>query len=395
VAGRRAVSTVSCGSHGAKATKAKAQGGVVLAALLGGAYSSTITTVAVAPRADEQRAHLFAGGILMASGVMYLRLAALVRLFSRDLFEYVGIPFLVLSVVAVALGWIWTRVPDPTSGPIPREFEPKNPLELGAALVFAGIFILTLIATQLAVSHLGSAGVYGLAAVMGLADVDPFIMGMTQAAGSTTAVTVAATAIVIAAAAMNNLARLLRVFLCRSHYRPAGVDRARGARTRWLGASLDGALRPLHISATFFRSAGPHDRITSARRCLRAKGRTGMRRTSVIALFGWLALTIVIGAQTKPPATFADYGQWEAIAPAAGRGGLSPDGRFLAYAINRSNRNNELRVTTIADGTTKVAPFGAQAVYSSDSKWLAYSIGQSEAEQENSANEQRATTSAC
>jgi uncharacterized membrane protein (DUF4010 family) len=203
-----AVSTVSYGSYVVqKATKAKAQGGVVLAALLGGAYSSTITTVVLSRRArDEQRAHLFAGAILMASGVMYLRLAALVGLFSHALFDYVGIPFIVLSAVAVTLGWIWTRVPDPTSGPISREFEPKNPLELGAALIFAGIFVLTLVATHLAVSHLGSAGAYGLAAVMGLADVDPFIMGMTQSAGSTTAVTVAATAIVIAAAA-NNLAK--------------------------------------------------------------------------------------------------------------------------------------------------------------------------------------------
>ena len=37
-----------------------------------------------------------------------------------------------------------------------------------------------LVATQLAVTYLGRAGVNALAAIMGVTDVDPFIMGMTQ-----------------------------------------------------------------------------------------------------------------------------------------------------------------------------------------------------------------------
>ncbi len=72
-----AVSTISYGSYVLQKLT-KGQGGVVLAALLGGAYSSTITTVVMARRAaQEQRPHLFSGGILIASGVMYLRLIAL------------------------------------------------------------------------------------------------------------------------------------------------------------------------------------------------------------------------------------------------------------------------------------------------------------------------------
>ena len=64
----------------------KGQGGIVLAALLGGAYSSTVTTVVLARRVSvENQPHLFSGGILMASGVMYLRLAILLALFNRQL----------------------------------------------------------------------------------------------------------------------------------------------------------------------------------------------------------------------------------------------------------------------------------------------------------------------
>jgi acetyl esterase/lipase len=114
-----------------------------------------------------------------------------------------------------------------------------------------------------------------------------------------------------------------------------------------------------------------------------------MRRNLIIACLVFFALTITAGAQTKPPATLADYGQWESLASGGSNGGLSPDGRWLAYAINRSNRNNELRIMNLADGTTKVAAFGAQPTYSSDSKWFAYSVGVSETEQERLRSEQR------
>ncbi len=106
-----------------------------------------------------------------------------------------------------------------------------------------------------------------------------------------------------------------------------------------------------------------------------------MRRT-ITASVVFLGLTIAIGAQSKPPIKPADYGQWETLAPGGARGGLSPDGQWLAYAINRTNRNNELRVEKIADGVTKTVAFGTQATFTSDSKWIGYTVGHSEAEQE-------------
>ncbi len=198
-----AVSAVSYGSYVLQRVT-KGQGGVVLAALLGGAYSSTVTTVVLAKRSyRESRPHLFSGGMLVASGMMYLRLAALVGLFNRALITRLVLPFLVLAVLAVGTGWLWSRRTDPTSSEIKREFEPKNPLELGAALFFAFLFVAMLVATRLAVTYVGRAGVYGLGALMGVADVDPFIMGMTQAAGALTPLQVASAGILIAAASNN------------------------------------------------------------------------------------------------------------------------------------------------------------------------------------------------
>ena len=201
-----AVSTVSYGSYVIQKLT-KGQGGVLLAALLGGAYSSTVTTVVLARRAArENRPHLFAGCTLIASGMMYLRLAGLVTLFNRNLMVALGAPFAVLAAAALVVGWLWTRLPDASAGPVVREFEPKNPLEMRAALFFAVLFLAMLVATHLVVTYLGKAGVYSLAALMGVTDVDPFIMGMTQAGGTTTSLAVAAAAILIAAAS-NNLVK--------------------------------------------------------------------------------------------------------------------------------------------------------------------------------------------
>lgn len=198
-----AVSTISYGSYVLQKLT-KEHGGVVLAAILGGAYSSTVTTIVLARRAarEQQHPHLFAGGILIASGVMYVRLATLIAIFNRRLVARLAPAFLILAAVAIAAGWLWSRRAE-AGTEIKREFEPKNPLELLAAFFFALLFLAMLVATQLAVTYLGRAGVNTLAAIMGVTDVDPFIMGMTQAAGAVTPLNVAAVAVLIAAASNN------------------------------------------------------------------------------------------------------------------------------------------------------------------------------------------------
>jgi len=202
-----AVSTISYGSYVLQKVT-KQRGGVVLAAFLGGAYSSTLTTVVISRRAaQEEHPHLFSGGILIASGMMYARLVALVALFNRQLAVSLAPPFLALAVLAIANGWIWSHRPDEQTSQVKREFVPKNPLELNAAFLFAVLFLIMLVATQLAVTYLGRAGVNVLAAIMGVTDVDPFIMGMTQNAGTPRLSVATAAAAVVIAAASNNLVK--------------------------------------------------------------------------------------------------------------------------------------------------------------------------------------------
>lgn len=207
-----AVSGLSYGSYVIqKATRGR--GGIVLGALLGGAYSSTVMTVVLARRAaGENRPHLFAGAMVMTSGVMYLRLIALLALFNGELASMLAPAFLSLSAAAVAGGLLLARAKDPGAGDPVRRYVARNPLELRAALLFGALFVVMLVATDLAVVRLGSAGVYVLGAVMGVADVDPFIMSMTQAARHATPLAVAAVAVLVTVAS-NNLVKGVYAFL--------------------------------------------------------------------------------------------------------------------------------------------------------------------------------------
>ena len=180
------------------------RGGMFLSALLGGAYSSTVTTVILAKRAREAHApRVCAGSILMASGTMYLRLLILLALFNRGLAGSLLWPFLIAGMVALGFGWYWGRVPASSGKGGQANLPIKNPLELSAAFLFAGMFMVLLAASHYALDHFGRGGIYGLAAIAGMTDIDPFVLGMTQ---SGQASAFAAHAIAIAASS-NNVAK--------------------------------------------------------------------------------------------------------------------------------------------------------------------------------------------
>jgi uncharacterized membrane protein (DUF4010 family) len=203
-----AISGVSYGSYLLeKASKGK--GGVRLAALLGGAYSSTFTTFVLARDSKEAKApHCYSGAILLASGVMYFRFLALIAFFNTELMRRLLWPFLILGTIGVAGGAAWSNMVDEAEKTGDAGYRTKNPLELASAFSLAIVFVAMLVATNAALVHFGRTGMYGLAVLSGLAPVDPFVMGLTQSAGKLIAPGLAAAGVLVAAAS-NNFAKAI------------------------------------------------------------------------------------------------------------------------------------------------------------------------------------------
>jgi len=203
-----AISGVSYGSYLLEKLS-KGKGGIRLAAVLGGAYSSTFTTFVMAKHARQAKSpHTYAGAILMASGVMYLRFLVLIGFFNSELFHRLLLPFVALGAVGILGGWAWSMMPDALGADTQVGYLTKNPLELATAFSLAAVFALMMVATNYAVVRLGSEGIYAMAAVTGLAPVDPFIMGLTQTAGKLTPFGLAVGGVVVAAAS-NNFAKAI------------------------------------------------------------------------------------------------------------------------------------------------------------------------------------------
>ena len=206
-----AVSAISYGSYLLQKVT-HGHGDIMLSALLGGLYSSTLSTVVLAKRARaECKPHLLAGAMVLGCGMMYVKLLVLLALFSPVLLHKLLIPFGALSVGGALGGWLWSRRREPagdTAATKPND-PPGNPLEIKSALVFGLLFVAMLAITHYAVIYLGKAGFYSLAGLMGLSDITPFVMSLTQSVSGSAPLTplgLAAAGVVISASS-NNLVK--------------------------------------------------------------------------------------------------------------------------------------------------------------------------------------------
>jgi len=176
---------------------------LLFAAALGGIYSSTSATVVLAKRSQEEKpGDIFSGAIVIASGFMYFRLLVLLAFFNWDLGRQLLMPFSVLGVLFMVIGSLWMRLAEKT----PQhhvKFSGRNPLELQSAFIFAALFGLMSVLTALSIKYLGSAGMFSLAFLTGLTDVDPFVMSLTQSVGSVVNESMAVKGIIIATASNN------------------------------------------------------------------------------------------------------------------------------------------------------------------------------------------------
>ncbi len=180
--------------------------GVMAAAFLGGLYSSTAATVVLARRTREQpeAAWELQAGIMLASTIMYLRLGAVLAVFNLPLARAAALPLLGLCLLGLTVTglchWRAVRASTPAGASTL-----DNPLELTTAAIFAAAFVIISLATAWMQGRFGSSGLYLLAAVVGVTDIDPFVLSLAQGGGQESRLTVLVVAILIAASTNNLL----------------------------------------------------------------------------------------------------------------------------------------------------------------------------------------------
>lgn len=162
-----------------------AQRGVFWTGVLGGLASSTAATLALARHAKRQPAlaEAAAAGALAACGVMFLRMLVLVVSVQPTLAGPLGAPLLATGAVLLLLAvWQWRRRNgrDVSADGV----EPVAPFDLGTALGFGGFLAVMAVLVPAAKQWLGAPGIYALAALSGLADVDATVISVSRLHGA-------------------------------------------------------------------------------------------------------------------------------------------------------------------------------------------------------------------
>ncbi len=176
-------------------------------AVLGGLYSSTATTVILAKRAHAEPAMLRQAqtGIMLATSVMYVRLLIIVAMFDLPLARALAPTLLMLAVAGLALAGLWYRLRAAPPATQAATASPTNPLELSAAFIFAALFVVISVASTWARAEFGESGLFGLAAIVGFSDIDPFVLSVAAGGAAPLSASAGAAAILIAAASNNIL----------------------------------------------------------------------------------------------------------------------------------------------------------------------------------------------
>lgn len=172
--------------------------GLMLTGLFGGLASSTALTLDFANFAKKETlSSILVAGVMLASASMFPRVLVEVSFINADLLATLTLPMVVMTVAALAMTlWFWYRresFQSDHSVPI------NNPFEIGTALKFALVLVIVMVLAEAAQIWMGEQGIYLLALVSGLADVDAITLSLARMAHTELTTDVAVTGIVIGA----------------------------------------------------------------------------------------------------------------------------------------------------------------------------------------------------
>jgi uncharacterized membrane protein (DUF4010 family) len=156
--------------------------GIGAAGLFGGLVSSTAVAMSMARRIHENGflAKNLALGIALASSMMLIRAGIEIWVINPELSR----PFLIPIVVGSIAGYGYIALLYFTSKRenIAQDIEFKNPFDLKEALIMGLVFRATLALIELSNRYIGNMGVYTIALLSGIADVDAIILSLSSLA---------------------------------------------------------------------------------------------------------------------------------------------------------------------------------------------------------------------
>jgi len=173
--------------------------GAAITGLTGGLVSSTAVTLSFAKESRENPKHagVLACGILLAWCVMFARVIIEVMVVNRSLLAHVAAPFLVMALTAGGFAvLLYFRNRSAHVG-ARADVIVKNPFSLTAATKFALFYAAILLIVKIVQQNFNGEGMYVVAALAGLTDIDAITLSMAEVA-KTGDSQVAVTAIVIA-----------------------------------------------------------------------------------------------------------------------------------------------------------------------------------------------------
>lgn len=172
--------------------------GIGAAGLFGGLVSSTAVAMSMARRVHENGflAKNLALGIALASSMMLIRAGIEMWVINPALTRTFMIP--IAAGTLSGYGYIAMLYFTSKRESISQNIEFKNPFDLKEALVMGLVFGITLALISLSNRYIGDMGVYVVALVSGIADVDAIILSLSSLAKSGLDPTTAHYAILIA-----------------------------------------------------------------------------------------------------------------------------------------------------------------------------------------------------
>ena len=158
--------------------------GILLTGILGGLYSSTATTIILARKSKElSESNKVSAAIMLATTMMYLRIFLLAAFFNKAIALRLLPSFLIFIIVSSLLAFYFLKFRNKKTQQQESEkieHSHSNPLEFKTAIVFAALFIFFGFITGFINKNYGSGGINALSFVVGVTDIDPFILNLFQ-----------------------------------------------------------------------------------------------------------------------------------------------------------------------------------------------------------------------